>query len=76
MTTATTNVRDRKNRFTQLLADLRQTSKGAMTLEGGSMRPILEPGALLTYEARREYEVGDIVFWPGTFTSAHGAGIA
>ncbi len=61
------------NKYQRILRDLSENKKGQMKVFGNSMLPLIKSGSKLTYEARDEYQVGDIVFCKvkGRFIDAH-----
>jgi SOS-response transcriptional repressor LexA len=62
-----------KTRYERAIAELAKTGSTKMKCFGNSMLPILNSGDLLKFEARPEYEVGDIVFCRvrGRYIDAH-----
>jgi SOS-response transcriptional repressor LexA len=60
-------------KYRKLQDDLAAKGTGRMKVFGQSMLPIIKSGAILTYQAKPSYEVGDIVFCKvrGRFIDAH-----
>lgn len=61
------------NKYERLKNELETTGKGKMKAFGSSMLPVLKSGSSLTFEKRKEYNIGDIVFCKvkGRYIDAH-----
>lgn len=61
------------NKYNRLINELESGKTGDMKCFGNSMTPIIKSGSLLTFESKKEYEIGDIVFCKvkGRFIDAH-----
>lgn len=61
------------NKYERLKADLDSLGRGSMKCFGSSMLPRLPNPSLCTYERRKTYAVGDIVFCKvkGRYIDAH-----
>ncbi len=50
------------SKHVRVKAELKENGSSKMKVIGNSMLPKIKSGSLLTYEPRKSYEVGDIVF--------------
>jgi SOS-response transcriptional repressor LexA len=60
-------------KYERLINELEKNNTGRMKCFGNSMLPIIKTGSLLTFQAKTEYSIGDIVFCKvrGKFIDAH-----
>ncbi len=60
-------------KYERLKKKLEETGTGKMKSYGNSMLPLLRSASTLTYERRKEYKIGDIVFCKvkGRYIDAH-----
>ena len=61
------------NKYETLKENLANLGTGKMKCFGSSMKPIIESGAMITFNKQEEYEIGDIVFCKvkGRYIDAH-----
>lgn len=61
------------NKYEALKIKLQEQGVGKMKCFGSSMTPILRSGALITFEVKESYSIGDIVFCKvkGRYIDAH-----